>query len=190
MMDQTDSLSDRNNASQEAAEEDQLVQSLYHKLIDSISTDIACGMHRMVKTGTYSDIMTPQSRMDIYPSVHSSKEEMEESLERYVTEVPLLKQRPRMASVAASDQNSENESTTTDAIVVEDTPVPEPITHNLRNTQRDIWGRIPPKEPKAAAKCPVCSRHISTLRFAPHLDKCMGIGTTTRVAAQNHSVVP
>jgi hypothetical protein len=185
-MDLTDS--NKEYGSQEAAEEDRLVQSLYDKLIDSISMDVACGMHRMVKTGTYSDIMTPRSRMDIYPSVHSSRKKMEESLERYVTEVP-LNQRPRMASVAASDQNSESEST--DAIiVVEDIVVPEPVLHNLRNTQRDIWGRIPPKEPKAAAKCPVCSRHISTLRFAPHLDKCMGIGTTTRVAAQNHSVVP
>lgn len=176
------------HASQEAEEEEQLVQSLYDDLIDSISMDVACGMHRMVKTGTYSDIMTPRSRMDIYPSVHSSREEMEESLGRYVTEVPLI-QRPRMASVAASDLNSECESA--DAAIVDDFPVvlvPEPITHNLRNTQHDIWGRIPAKE--AAAKCPVCTRHISTLRFAPHLDKCLGIGTTTRVAAQNHSVVP
>jgi hypothetical protein len=186
MTDQPDS--NRKHASQEAAEEDQVVQYLYDKLIDSISMDVACGMHRMVKTGTYSDVMTPRSRMDIYPSVHKSREEMEESLERYVTEVPVSK-RPRMASVATSDQNSENEST--DAIIVEDIPVPEPTTHStILNTQHDIWGRIPPKEPKAAAKCPVCSRHISTLRFAPHLDKCMGIGTTTRVAAQNHSVVP
>lgn len=163
-----------------------MVQSLYDKLIDSISTDVACGMHRMVKTGTYSDIMSPRSRKDLYPSIHSSTQEMEQSLHDHVVEVFPVTKRPRMASVAYSEQNSEDAGST-DAIIEN---VPEPM-HTLRNIgQNDIWGRIPPKEPKAAAKCPVCSRHISALRFAPHLDKCMGIGTMTRVAAQNHSIVP
>jgi Sgf11 (transcriptional regulation protein) len=188
----TDQTVSRTN-SQPTDEEDQLVQSLYDKLIDSISTEVACGMHRMVKTGTcYSDIInTPRSRKDLYPSIHGSTQEMEESLQKYVVEVFPAK-RPRIASIAHSEQNSDDaRSSNTDAMLSED--VPEAPMHNLRNTSLsvDIWGRIPPKEPKAAAKCPVCSRHISTLRFAPHLDKCMGIGTMTRVAAQNHnSIVP
>lgn len=41
----------------------------------------------------------------------------------------------------------------------------------------DIWGRIPPKEPKQPVQCTLCGRHISTTRFASHLEKCMGIST-------------
>ena len=41
----------------------------------------------------------------------------------------------------------------------------------------DIWGRIPPKEPKQPVLCTLCRRHISTSRFASHLEKCMGIST-------------
>jgi len=41
----------------------------------------------------------------------------------------------------------------------------------------DIWGRIPPKEPKQPVLCTLCGRHISTSRFASHLEKCMGIST-------------
>jgi Sgf11 (transcriptional regulation protein) len=41
----------------------------------------------------------------------------------------------------------------------------------------DIWGRIPPKEPKHPVECTLCGRHISTSRFASHLEKCMGISS-------------
>ena len=42
----------------------------------------------------------------------------------------------------------------------------------------DIWGNIPPKEPKTTVKCDICGRHVSALRFAPHLDKCMNLGNS------------
>ena len=41
--------------------------------------------------------------------------------------------------------------------------------------QVDIWGRIPSKEPKYNVECRICGRMVSALRFAPHLDKCMGL---------------
>ena len=68
----------------------------------------------------------------------------------------------------------------------------EPATENdnqgfsivtRQQTQLDIWGRLPPKEPEAMIDCPLCKRLVSTLRFAPHLDKCMGIGTMSRASA-------
>ena len=67
----------------DVSEEDRLVEFLYDKMIDSISTDVACGMHRMVKTGAipYSDLVNPRSRRDIYPSIHESDQDMQESLE-------------------------------------------------------------------------------------------------------------
>ncbi len=41
----------------------------------------------------------------------------------------------------------------------------------------DIWGRIPLKEPKHPVECALCGRHLSTTRFASHLEKCMGLST-------------
>ena len=50
--------------------------------------------------------------------------------------------------------------------------------HQQNNT--DIWGNTPPKEPKSTT-CDWCGKtSIGAARFAPHLDKCMGIGTTSR----------
>jgi len=175
------------NNEESVADEDQLVEYLYERLIDSISTDVACGMHRLVKTGAipYSDLMNPKSRRDIYPSIHKTDQEMEESLQEYVTEVPPSKRLRRNASVEPSTSQHNVEDAVTEANDVSTTMV----TRGQSTPIHDIWGRIPPKEPKLSATCPVCSRQISTLRFAPHLDKCMGIGTTARAAAQNHSIL-
>jgi hypothetical protein len=52
------------------------------------------------------------------------------------------------------------------------------MTRNQTNPQTDIWGR-PPRPPNENVECSVCNRQVSTVRFAPHLDKCMGIGTTS-----------
>merc|ERR1711862_959673 len=57
--------------------------------------------------------------------------------------------------------------------------------YNVMNTDKnnssgknDIWGRVPPKEPKSNSYCPVCNRSVSVSSFARHLDKCMGIGSS------------
>ena len=47
----------------------------------------------------------------------------------------------------------------------------------------DIYGHQRPKEPTAMISCHICGRQVNTLRYAPHLDKCLGIGTTVRAAA-------
>lgn len=41
----------------------------------------------------------------------------------------------------------------------------------------DLWGRFPPKEPKLPVECTLCGRLVSTMRFASHLEKCMGLST-------------
>jgi hypothetical protein len=44
--------------------------------------------------------------------------------------------------------------------------------------QMDIWGNHPSKEPtNITCRCRLCGRHVSTSRFASHLDKCMGLST-------------
>lgn len=50
-------------------------------------------------------------------------------------------------------------------------------TNNGSGKNNDIWGRVPPKEPKSNSHCPVCNRSVNVSSFARHLDKCMGIGT-------------
>jgi len=48
----------------------------------------------------------------------------------------------------------------------------------------DIWGRIPPKEPKIMPKCDICGRQVSALRFAVHLDKCMNLGNSRQTGSR------
>ncbi|GAX16146.1 hypothetical protein FisN_3Hh373 [Fistulifera solaris] len=71
---------------------------------------------------------------------------------------------------------------------IDSTEVTEPTTESdgimtRQQTQVDIWGRLPNKEPETMIDCPLCKRLVNTLRFAPHLDKCMGIGTMSRASA-------
>jgi hypothetical protein len=49
-------------------------------------------------------------------------------------------------------------------------------TPSVRSSSYDIYGRIPPKEPKiTSTMCLLCGRSVSAIRFAPHLEKCMGL---------------
>lgn len=59
----------------------------------------------------------------------------------------------------------------------------QPVSHC------DIWGRVPAKEPVEWIECSVCNKatKVNALRFASHLDKCMGIGTLSRNSNTNHS---
>jgi hypothetical protein len=56
-------------------------------------------------------------------------------------------------------------------------------TRQSSYTQKDIWGRIPSKEPKYLVTCSICKRSVAASRFAPHLDKCMGLGVGARSAS-------
>ena len=66
--------------------------------------------------------------------------------------------------------------------------VPTSSTLNNNTTlQRDIYGRLVSKEPKQLVVCLQCSRPVSGLRFAPHLDKCMGLGVGSRLTSNNNN---
>ena len=43
-------------------------------------------------------------------------------------------------------------------------------------TDVDVYGERPPVEPPDMLECAHCQRQVHPLRFAPHLDKCMGVG--------------
>ena len=49
----------------------------------------------------------------------------------------------------------------------------------------DIFGQVPIKVKQVECVCPNCSRNLAASRFAPHLEKCMGMGrTSSRVASR------
>jgi hypothetical protein len=120
----------------------------------------------------------PPSREEVYPQLYHSAEDVELMLERYATEQPLAKRfKPNLELLQLVDGD---EGCPTESVETHPTTNDRVTRHQQNHT--DIWGRIPPKEPKEMTFCSICSRHVSVVRFAPHLDKCMGIGTTTRAA--------
>lgn len=46
----------------------------------------------------------------------------------------------------------------------------------LNTLDVDVHGQRPPAEPPEMLECGHCQRSVHPLRFAPHLDKCMGFG--------------
>jgi hypothetical protein len=116
-----------------------------------------------------------KERLKLYPTVYATEGDVANACATYAVFQPPAQEVRDVESVeeAVSDSpvNGEEEEST--------------IQTRQQSTQADIYGRIPAKEPKYLVNCSVCSRMVNTLRFAPHLDKCMGIGTTVRGAAVN-----
>jgi Sgf11 (transcriptional regulation protein) len=157
------------------ATEELLVQDIYNDILKDMCVDVACEIHGL--TSSIPSLAMPPSRKEVYPQIYDSADDIEEKLERYATEQPLVKRfKPNreLLQLVDGDEGSPTES-------VENNPTNDRVTRHQQN-HTDIWGRIPPKEPKEMTFCSICSRHVSVVRFAPHLDKCMGIGTTTRAA--------
>jgi hypothetical protein len=162
-----------------------VVASIFDQLVTSVCVDVSFKIHRMIKTGEFSrrDLMI-SSRMELYPGVYENEGEVRKALDEYATELPA--KRPRLntptdsngdrESVDKKDSDGSNDSAVTNSV----------MTRNQTNPQTDIWGR-PPRPPNENVECSVCNRQVSTVRFAPHLDKCMGIGTTSRAGASASS---
>ena len=48
----------------------------------------------------------------------------------------------------------------------------------------DVFGQTPLKKPVECV-CPNCQRNMAASRFAPHLEKCMGMGrNSSRIASR------
>jgi hypothetical protein len=121
-------------------------------------------------------------RQSLYPGLYSSEEELAKDLERYAVEVP---KRRKLSSTTAPDEQellSEQPNTSTGESI-NGSSTPSAVVTRQQVNSMDIWGRCPPKEPKETIECSICHRQVNTLRFAPHLDKCMGIGTTSRASS-------
>jgi hypothetical protein len=165
---------------------DPLVASIFDQLITSVCVDVSFKIHRMIKTGEFSRRdLTISSRMELYPGVYENEEEVREALDEYATELPA--KRPRLSSLADSNGDRETADKKDSDHGSNDNAVTKTVmTRNQTNPQTDIWGR-PPRPPNENVECSVCNRQVSTVRFAPHLDKCMGIGTTSRAGGASTS---
>lgn len=159
-------------------------REMYCDILESICRDMACTKHRKVNNGALTTTIPSPSRPKKIPLDHVPNDDGEGKQEWYATDQPVLKrfrtmlELPNKLMLEEGDQGSVKETT--------ETPVNDRVTRHQQN-QTDIWGRIPAKEPKEMAFCSICRRHVSVVRFAPHLDKCMGIGTTTRIATTTTS---
>lgn len=117
-----------------------------------------------------------RDRMALYPGLYESVEELAEDLLAYsvesfkdITALEFVNNKNGYEEPATENESNGDEGNIS--------------VLTRRQTELDIWGRLPPKEPKSMINCPLCKRLVNTLRFAPHLDKCMGIGTMSRASA-------
>mmetsp|Transcript_49106 Transcript_49106/g.59243 ORF Transcript_49106/g.59243 Transcript_49106/m.59243 type:complete len:229 (-) Transcript_49106:179-865(-) len=170
---------------------------LYETLLRSLVIEIACGMHRCAKTGSlpYSEIMTPSPQSDLFENNPFSKAALYDNKNASgadVEDLALLDSKKttqhhntRMTRSGSSLMNTSgnNSPGTIDEVGISASSALSSSINSVNNqlppppAGADVWGRIPPKEPIRSAKCQLCGKSISALRFAPHLDKCMGIGT-------------
>lgn len=135
-------------------------------------------------------------RMSLFPHLYKTRDELSMTLEKEAVDVlPEAKRLKKSSSSFLQSDVNDTESSLSSPSAAEEftnsstaaTANKTPVTRQQTNSL-DIWGRCPPKEPKeAAAACPICQRSLSTLRFAPHLDKCMGIGTTSRAGTPRNA---
>jgi hypothetical protein len=147
-------------------------------------------MHELIKTGEIpiSELKEPFSRQEIFPEIYKDKDpaEIQEILDKYATEVPTRTRKRKFRHNISKQTTTLEKDASTEKDDDEDfkdtASEPEPSQESTVQTRHtinhlDIWGRIPAKEPKQNCECQLCGRHVSTLRFASHLDKCMGLST-------------
>mmetsp|Transcript_15142 Transcript_15142/g.23071 ORF Transcript_15142/g.23071 Transcript_15142/m.23071 type:complete len:197 (+) Transcript_15142:91-681(+) len=163
-----------------------VVDGVLQTILHHILTDTACEMHRSIKkTGNLlRKEQETKHRWDLYS--HDAAEEMDATLQRYATEEPMKQLRKKrklrmwtedskdhLSRNSSNNNNTNNNNNSSTATETQITPV---LTRHQKN-ETDIWGRIPPKEPKTLAHCRICDRDVCAIRFASHLDKCMNLGT-------------
>ena len=53
----------------------------------------------------------------------------------------------------------------------------------------DVFGQVPTKK-QFECVCPNCERNLAASRFAPHLEKCMGMGrNSSRIASRRQAAI-
>lgn len=94
--------------------------------------------------------------------------------------LPLAGSNIRRRSFTTSSVGEEYATAATSALERHGVAAVSTSTPSARSSSYDIYGRIPPKEPKITSTiCLLCGRSVSAIRFAPHLEKCMGLTAST-----------
>ena len=141
--------------------------------------------------GSTSSEEALMTRLQLY-GVYESQDELQKEMESYNIETTT-----RAADVESSTMEDEDDFLAWNSVhgtTMTSGIDPNPMasggetsnsiaTRQQTSADRDVWGRFALKEAKEPILCPMCTRPITTSRFAMHLDKCMGIGTTVRSAA-------
>lgn len=61
----------------------------------------------------------------------------------------------------------------------------EPDLVSVNQPNVDIFGQVLGKKATFEIQCPNCKRTLAAVRFAPHLEKCMGMGrNSSRIASR------
>ena len=158
-----------------------VAEEICKDLITSIAIEVAFDTHRMAKTGVLplSHLMDPSTRSATSTSALGANK----SRIRSSSFVPLEddsehgpQSKRSRSNTLASDATGAGEGVgdiSNDAINGTQQQQEQQQQHQQQQpVGADIWGRIPPKEPKIMPKCDICGRQVSALRFAVHLDKC------------------
>eukprot|EP00978_Attheya_sp_CCMP212_P047947 scaffold452925_cov47-Attheya_sp.AAC.1 len=151
------------------ASDDMLVERVFQDLLDDISIEVACGMHRMAKMGdiSYVSIMFPPVQHPLSlmrepitdteinhdtGSIDTNTNHDTEDGDTSHVDLLVSGSVPKKARLNATtvQEMEEPEATTITA-----------TTATTRSAVTDIWGRIPPKEPRRTATCTLCGRHLS-----------------------------
>jgi hypothetical protein len=179
-------MTEKSSIAQMDSESMAIAEFIYDDILESLCKSTAAKLHRLIKYGELhvGDIM---DRRQLYPDVYNSEEDMQQQLEFYAVEQakpqngPLVENDFLPGTIdSTNDKNYENE------IKTEQGPQQATNTQQITVSRHtDIWGNTPLKEPAEMISCSVCSQKINTLRFASHLDKCLGLGNTTRAASNN-----
>ena len=180
-------------------EQNIIAEMIYDSLITSLCVEVASGMHRFAKTGMYP--MAELMKGDIDDNIsmrgdhrRKKKQKREMNGESHITsDVSTLSERLSQNQTNANENNTSASSYNENGVdasyetqqqhmlssSMETINVPAPVmsTRKSKGNNVDIWGNIPTKEPKKkSVKCLLCCRMVSIVRFAVHLDKCMGLG--------------
>ena len=174
------------------------------------------GISKLNDVGKVTDAeTTTTSKLNVAPTTNTSivPEEASHQFKKDIM-VPSLKtstndKSPKDEATQHGQRQQENQ-----AILPVVQQLPAAITTSSSSV-RDIWGQIPPKEyiPNATNNsnnnsntiitnsggeavstcmmiCSICQQKVgSSLRYASHLDKCLGIGTMSRNTTSNASSI-
>mmetsp|Transcript_19729 Transcript_19729/g.29098 ORF Transcript_19729/g.29098 Transcript_19729/m.29098 type:complete len:162 (-) Transcript_19729:466-951(-) len=141
-------------SSEDKTKNDAIIEHLYTDIIKSICVDVASEVHRMAKKGEI-----PISEM---AEIHQNKDDVNSNSSN---------KKPRLGN--RSDNKTINATHNT-------TEVKQLGEIRLRTrgatSGKDAWNRIPPTD--VLTTCKNCCKVLSATRFATHLDKCLGLGTS------------